>query len=414
MDISALLGAQPASTGQLSGTNSGKTGSPVNGESPRSFAGTLQSAMQSAMQPAMQPNLQSNMQSAIAQTLAQPALNETGMHTALIPLADVTGALGELGTGNFAALADAGQLDSSKLLERLALDASGADDEALNASESRIDSTDSALMALLGGTAPPAQQTIAANPDTGLQNNAAALRAGFATAQDGQQLPAQTATTDPDSEVEFSTAGIEQRSQPLAASSTGMVTSGQATADSALPATVTSDTAQFSVSASAQPATTSATATTNLSTTPNPALALQSPLGSSAWGEEFGQHLLGMAHRGDQQVDLYLHPRELGALSVSLSLDDQGARAQFLSANAAVRGAVEQALPQLREALAQQGIALGETSVGEQQQHASQQQRGQSWTDATGTGIDQETLLDTQPTVAPATPARLNGVDLYA
>jgi len=95
---------------------------------------------------------------------------------------------------------------------------------------------------------------------------------------------------------------------------------------------------------------------------------LQAPVASAPWNQQLGQQMVGLAQRGDQHMELHLNPRELGPLSVSLKLDDQGAQAHFFSSHATVRGAVEQAIPQLREALAEQGIALGEAMVGEQRQ----------------------------------------------
>ncbi len=148
-------------------------------------------------------------------------------------------------------------------------------------------------------------------------------------------------------------------------------------------------------------------------------LALTTPLGSEVWGQEFSQHLLTMAHRGDKQVDLHLHPRELGSLTVSLNLDDQGVRAQFLTANAAVRSAVEQAIPQLRETLAQQGIALGETSVGQQQQQTPQQQHsgrdlGESSAIPNEFSSADKSNDEKQTVVHTALGSRASGIDLYA
>ncbi|MNR47301.1 flagellar hook-length control protein [compost metagenome] len=51
--------------------------------------------------------------------------------------------------------------------------------------------------------------------------------------------------------------------------------------------------------------------------------------------------------------------------------DASQAHAQFFSHNAQVRSAIEQALPQLKEAMAEQGISLGQTSVGDQRQQQS-------------------------------------------
>ncbi|NOG32321.1 flagellar hook-length control protein FliK [Halomonas sp. TBZ9] len=96
---------------------------------------------------------------------------------------------------------------------------------------------------------------------------------------------------------------------------------------------------------------------------------LQAPLTSAAWPRELGQQLVQFAQRGgEQQIKLNIHPAELGPLSVSLKMSEQGTQAHFLSAHAQVRQVIEQAIPQLREALAEQGIMLADTSVGEQRQ----------------------------------------------
>ncbi|WP_323846728.1 flagellar hook-length control protein FliK [Microbulbifer magnicolonia] len=175
----------------------------------------------------------------------------------------------------------------------------------------------------------------------------------------------------------------------------------------------------------ASPGTASATAAAPVSTPgslPSPAAppapavspSLQAPLASQPWGLELGQQLVGLAQRGDDHVELQLNPRELGPLSVSLTVDDQGARAQFFSTQAAVRGAVEQAIPQLRDALAQQGIALGEATVGDQQQ----QQRAPTARDFAGGNppADGESAPDTATTarMTAASADRIGGVDLYA
>lgn len=95
---------------------------------------------------------------------------------------------------------------------------------------------------------------------------------------------------------------------------------------------------------------------------------LSAPVSSPSWPQQLGQQLVRMSQNGgEQRVELKLHPAELGPLSISLKLGDQGAQAQFLSAHGQVRQILEQSIPQLREALAEQGIELGETMVGEQQ-----------------------------------------------
>ena len=107
-------------------------------------------------------------------------------------------------------------------------------------------------------------------------------------------------------------------------------------------------------------------ATPNATPPGNPA-SIPALVTSPAWPQQLGQQLVRLSQRGgEQRVELQLHPAELGPLSVSLKMSDHGAQAQFISAHASVRQVLEQAIPQLREALAEQGISLGETSVGEQ------------------------------------------------
>ena len=89
----------------------------------------------------------------------------------------------------------------------------------------------------------------------------------------------------------------------------------------------------------------------------------------AAWPQQLGQTLARLTSQGgagEQQVELRLHPAELGSLGVTLKLGEHGAQAQFFSAHAQVRQALEQAIPQLREALAEQGIQLGDASVSDQ------------------------------------------------
>ncbi|PRY64594.1 flagellar hook-length control protein FliK [Vreelandella songnenensis] len=108
---------------------------------------------------------------------------------------------------------------------------------------------------------------------------------------------------------------------------------------------------------------------------------ISAPVTSPAWPSQLGQQLVQFSQRGgDQQVQMQLHPAELGPLSITLKITEQGTQAHFLSAHAQVRQVIEQAIPQLRETLAEQGISLGETSVGEQQnpreRSSSQQGKG--------------------------------------
>ncbi|MEC9306041.1 MAG: flagellar hook-length control protein FliK, partial [Pseudomonadota bacterium] len=125
---------------------------------------------------------------------------------------------------------------------------------------------------------------------------------------------------------------------------------------------------------------------------------IATPVSHPAWPSQLGQQLIQLVQRGgEQHVQMKLHPAELGPLSISLKMTEHGAQAQFLSAHAQVRQVIEQAIPQLREALAEQGISLSDTSVGEQgfsnQQEAfAQQSTGSSAGGESGvTSVEGET-----------------------
>lgn len=158
-------------------------------------------------------------------------------------------------------------------------------------------------------------------------------------------------------------------------------------------------------------------AATNPAAASQQPVVLSAPLGSGDWQQGLGQQLVGLYQRGDKQIDLHLHPADLGPLSISLRLADSGAQAQFISAHPQVRAAVEQALPELRAALASQGIALGEASVGSQQQPDREAQTNQSGNNGSrGPLVETVGEVSAQTGAAPGIPLRVsNGrVDLYA
>ena len=109
---------------------------------------------------------------------------------------------------------------------------------------------------------------------------------------------------------------------------------------------------------------------------------INTPVTDPAWGNEFNQKITWMATQHQQTAELHLNPPNLGPLDVVLKVSGDQATALFTSPHAAVRDVVQQALPQLRDMLAGNGITLGNAMVSDQspkdQQawQASQQQKG--------------------------------------
>lgn len=93
---------------------------------------------------------------------------------------------------------------------------------------------------------------------------------------------------------------------------------------------------------------------------------VSTPMGSRAWANDFNQSITWLASQHEQSAQLHLNPPNLGPLDVVLNVSDGQATALFTSPHAAVREAVEQALPRLREMLADSGITLGNATVSDQ------------------------------------------------
>jgi flagellar hook-length control protein FliK len=90
---------------------------------------------------------------------------------------------------------------------------------------------------------------------------------------------------------------------------------------------------------------------------------LQSPVGTSAWVEELGAQLSWMVNRGIESASLHVSPVELGPIEVRIALHGSDASVWFGAAQTSTRTALEQALPQLRQLFASQGLALADAGV---------------------------------------------------
>lgn len=111
-------------------------------------------------------------------------------------------------------------------------------------------------------------------------------------------------------------------------------------------------------------------------------LKLDSRVGAPGWSGELAQKVVWMVTQKQQVAELHLNPPHLGPVEVRLTIgNDAGAlaSAQFTSPHLAVREAIETSLPRLREMLADNGIALGNVTVGadsfQQQAEAGREDR---------------------------------------
>lgn len=94
-------------------------------------------------------------------------------------------------------------------------------------------------------------------------------------------------------------------------------------------------------------------------------LEIATPLAAAGWDQQLGQRVIWMSSQHAQMAELRINPPDLGPLEMRLTLDQGGQQAslQFSSPHAEVRQTIENAMPRLREMLADAGIALGNATV---------------------------------------------------
>jgi flagellar hook-length control protein FliK len=108
---------------------------------------------------------------------------------------------------------------------------------------------------------------------------------------------------------------------------------------------------------------------------PAPTVTVESRVASPAWGAELGQKVVWLVNQQQQIAHINVTPPQLGPIEIRLNLAHDQASATFVSPHAAVREAIEAALPRLRDMLAESGLTLGNVDVSAHSfNHARQDQ----------------------------------------
>ena len=100
---------------------------------------------------------------------------------------------------------------------------------------------------------------------------------------------------------------------------------------------------------------------------------IDTPIGQHGWGDAFQQKIVWLVDRQQQSAELHVNPPHLGPVDVMLSFADDGAQIAFSSPHAAVREAIEASLGDLRNALSDKGLTLGEALVSADSNQAREQ-----------------------------------------
>jgi flagellar hook-length control protein FliK len=130
---------------------------------------------------------------------------------------------------------------------------------------------------------------------------------------------------------------------------------------------------------------------------------LSTPITSPQWPQEFARTVAVSIRNGVQSAEIHIEPRDLGPISLSVTMNGSSAAVNMVAAHADTRALLQSSLGQLRDALNASGIQLSGASV----QGGSADQRGQGGYAGAGDnygrgGLDTATGPGTAATTAPA------------
>jgi flagellar hook-length control protein FliK len=97
--------------------------------------------------------------------------------------------------------------------------------------------------------------------------------------------------------------------------------------------------------------------------TPVAAPSISTPVGAEGWDQALGQRVVWMVAQRNPVAEIHVNPPNLGPLTVKVDVADNTMNATFVAAHAATRDAINDAMPHLKEMLANSGIALGQVTV---------------------------------------------------
>lgn len=151
---------------------------------------------------------------------------------------------------------------------------------------------------------------------------------------------------------------------------------------------------------------------------PQQVVTVNHPPETPEWKQSVSQHIAIFSRNGLHSAEIRLHPEELGSLQISLRVKQDQAQIHIVSEHSHIRHAMEQAMPQLRAAMAESGIQLGQANVSaEGQQYAAAGERrddapGEQQAQREGEGQPEED--DSVPTLLTTTPGNIYGINTFA
>lgn len=93
------------------------------------------------------------------------------------------------------------------------------------------------------------------------------------------------------------------------------------------------------------------------------AVTVNLPVNHPKWSDAVASRVLWQVSEGVQHAHMHLNPPELGPVEVRVTVSDNQVNTQFLTHHGAARQALEDAMPRLRDMLAQSGLNLMDANV---------------------------------------------------
>ncbi|WP_367156009.1 flagellar hook-length control protein FliK [Methylomonas sp. HYX-M1] len=104
-------------------------------------------------------------------------------------------------------------------------------------------------------------------------------------------------------------------------------------------------------------------------------LSMNRPFGDAAWNQELGNKVIWMNTQGVPSAELRLNPENLGPIHIKVDVSQDQATVSFTAQHAAVKEAIENAIPKLRDMFSGQQLNLVDVNVSQQQSDQRQTNR---------------------------------------
>jgi flagellar hook-length control protein FliK len=140
------------------------------------------------------------------------------------------------------------------------------------------------------------------------------------------------------------------------------------------------------------------------------------PVGKAGWSDAVVDKVMWFSAQNINSAEIHLNPPDLGPLQVRISTHHDQTSVFFTSQHAAVRDALDQALPRLREMMDGSGAQLLDVGVGgqgaaQQQAHRGDERSGFATAGALGGDVDADEVAATTRVAGPRVSISL--VDAY-